>query len=95
MLDQAVTDVQYVDNNPSNGALITIENQEKMIMPVIVKVVQSNGQGGTVQLPVEIWLHGGTWTFKYASTSKINEVILDPENVLPDVNRGNNSWLNK
>ncbi len=94
-LDQAITGVEYINNIPSNGALITIENKGKMTMPVIVQIVQSNGQTGSVQLPVEIWQHGGTWTFRYASTSKISQVILDPENVLPDVNRDNNSWKQK
>jgi hypothetical protein len=41
---------------------------------------------------VEVWQRGGTWTLKYASTSKINKVILDPDNVLPDVDRSNNEW---
>lgn len=91
-LDQAVVDVKYLDNNTSKASLITIENKGKMILPVIVKVIQTNGQVGIVQLPVEIWERGGSWTFKYDSTSKIDKVILDPENVLPDVNRKNNEW---
>ncbi|MFZ4544704.1 MAG: M1 family metallopeptidase [Saprospiraceae bacterium] len=91
-LDQAVTTVAYVDNDPGKGALITIANKEKMILPVIAKVIQSNGEIQNIQLPVEIWQRGGTWTFKYASKSKIDKVILDPENVLPDVNRKNNEW---
>jgi hypothetical protein len=91
-LDQTVADVKYTDGDPLKGTLITIENKGKMILPVIVKVIQHNGQTGTVQLPVEIWQRGGTWTFKYASTGKIDKVILDPDNVLPDVNRKNNEW---
>jgi hypothetical protein len=91
-LDQAVTAVAYVDNDPSKGSLITIENKGKMILPVIIKVFQSTGETGNIQLPVEIWQRGGTWTFKYSSKSKIDKVILDPENVLPDVNRKNNEW---
>jgi len=59
-LDQAVTDVKYVDNDPAKGALITIDNKGKMILPVIIKVVENNGQTGTIQLPVEIWQRGGT-----------------------------------
>ena len=94
-LDQAVTDVKYVDDNPGKGAWITIVNRSKMILPVIAKVIQSNGETSTIQLPVEIWQRGGTWTFKYASTNKINKVILDPENVLPDVDRKNNEWDNR
>jgi Peptidase family M1 domain len=91
-LDQAVTGVAYVDDDPAKGALITIENKGKMIMPVILAVSQSNGRTETLQLPVEIWRREGSWTFKYASSSKIDKVVLDPEQVLPDVDRGNNTW---
>ncbi len=93
-LDQAITALNYVGNDPPKGALITIENKGKMIMPVIVKVIQANGEASTMQLPVEIWQRGGTWTFKYPSTKKIDKVLLDPENVLPDVDRKNNEWNN-
>ena len=90
--DQAITDLQYVDNDPSKGALITIENKGKMIMPVILKIQQSNGDTNTLQLPIEIWQRGGRWVYKYASTQKIDKVILDPEKVLPDIDRTNNEW---
>ena len=89
-LDQAVTAVIYINNNPAEGALITIENKGKMILPVIIKIVLKDGHSQTVQLPVEVWQRGGTWVYKYASTGKINKVILDPENVLLDMNRTNN-----
>ena len=91
-LDQAVTSLSYVDNDPSKGALITIENKGKMIMPVILKVIETNGKSATTKLPVEIWQRGGKWIYKYPSLTKIDQVILDPENVLPDVNRKNNEW---
>jgi hypothetical protein len=63
-----------------------------MIMPVILKIVQSNGQSEIIRLPVEIWQRGAVWTLKYSSATKINEVVLDPDHVLPDVNRRNNVW---
>ncbi len=91
-LDHAITEVKYVDNDPAKGALITIENKGKMILPVIIKIQQSNSNNEIVKLPVEIWQRGGTWTFKYASKNKIDKIILDPENVLPDVDRKNNEW---
>ena len=94
-LDQALTDVKYVDNDSSKGILITIENRGKMIMPVFLKIIQTNGESGTIQLPVDIWQRGGIWTLKYASTGKIDKVILDPDNLLPDINRKNNEWLMK
>jgi hypothetical protein len=91
--DQAITAVSYVDNDPSKGALISIENKEKMILPVIMKIAQSGGKEETVQLPVEIWRRGGSWTYKYPSTNKIDKIILDPEKVLPDADRKNNEWV--
>jgi len=90
--DQAVTAIAYVDNDPSKGALITIENKGKMILPVTAKIIQVNGEEGPIALPVEIWQRGGTWTFHYPSKTKIKKFILDPENVLPDVDRKNNEW---
>ncbi|MEO8568108.1 MAG: M1 family peptidase, partial [Ginsengibacter sp.] len=76
------------------GALITVVNKGRMILPLIVKVIQTNGEAATIKLPVEIWQRGGTWTFKYSSKTKVDRVILDPEKVLPDVDRKNNEWNN-
>lgn len=91
-LDQAITGVKYVGNDPSKGSLITVDNKGKMILPLIIKIVESNGEEGNIQLPVEVWQRGGSWTFQYPSTSKLSKVILDPGNVLPDVVRMNNEW---
>jgi hypothetical protein len=57
--------------DPSQGATITIENMEKLPMPVTVEIKESNGTTNRVKLPVEIWMHGPVWKFHYASTSKI------------------------
>jgi hypothetical protein len=91
-LDQAITSVSYIDNDSSRGLLITIRNRGKMIMPVILKIVQRHGETASIQLPVEIWQRGDTWTLEYPSRGKIYKVILDPDNVLPDVDRKNNEW---
>jgi hypothetical protein len=93
-LDQRITAVNYVENDPSKGALITIDNKGKMILPVVIKIIQDNGKTETVQLPVEIWQRGGSWVYKYASTSKLDKIMLDPQNVLPDMDRKNNEWNN-
>jgi len=91
-LDQSVRDVKYIDNNPTKGVLITLHNLEKMAMPVTVEVKEKNGNSGKVNLPVEIWQRGSTWSFKYNSTSMIDSVIVDPDEQLPDINPENNIW---
>jgi outer membrane lipoprotein-sorting protein len=91
-LDQAVKEIKYVNNDPSEGALITIENLDKMALPVIVQVKDVNGKDSTFTLPVEIWQRGDTWTFRYPSADSLQSVILDPDNLLPDVDESNNKW---
>lgn len=91
-LDQAVKEVKYVDDDPSKGSLITLENLDQMALPVIMKITTENGDEQTVRLPVEIWQRGSEFTYQYHSTSKIKSVILDPDHVLPDMNPENNSW---
>ncbi|MFN8291779.1 MAG: M1 family metallopeptidase [Chitinophagaceae bacterium] len=94
-LDQKVKDVKYVKDLPANGAEISIENMEKMAMPVTVLVKEENGKEHRFDLPVEVWQRGAVWTFGVPSTSEIKEVILDPDKKLPDWNRENNDWKKK
>ncbi len=94
-LDQSVKAVAYKDDNPENGAAVTLENMEKMAMPVTVLIKEANGTEHRLNLPVEIWQRGSQWTFDVASTSEIKEVILDPGQQLPDWNRENNAWKKK
>jgi len=82
-LDIAVKDVKYQRNDTAKGATITIRNLEQMAMPVKVKVVEENGKEYIQDLPVEIWQRGLQYSFKVPSTSKITEVILDPEKDFP------------
>jgi hypothetical protein len=91
-LDQGIDDVHYVDQDPSKGAYITITNNDRMVMPVKIKVIESNGKSGVVKLPVEVWQRGGKWTFEYNSTSKLDSVIIDPQSETPDINPQNNVW---
>jgi hypothetical protein len=91
-LDMGVKEVKYVDGKPANGASITIENLEKMPMPVNVLVKEANGKEYKINFPVEIWQRGGEWTFGVPTTTEIKEVTLDPDKKLPDMNRDNNKW---
>lgn len=92
ILDQAITGVTYIDNNVSKGALVSLANNGKLIMPVIVKITQDNGEIITMNLPVEIWQRTGSWTFKVPSKTKIKKAELDPAHVMPDQDRSNNVW---
>jgi hypothetical protein len=90
--DVAVRDVKYVDGDASKGALITIENLQKMALPVILEIKTASGKVARVKLPVEIWERNSTWTFKYPSNEEIQSVTYDPDKVFPDINQDNNVW---
>ena len=91
-LDVAVRDVRYKKGDITNGIEVTIENLEKMVMPVKVKVIETNGTEHVLSLPVEIWQRGAKWTFDVPTTSEIKQVSVDPEKKLPDFDRANNTW---
>lgn len=94
-LDQEIASVTYVKNDPANGALITINNKGKMILPAMVTVTEKGGKSTVVSLPIDVWQRGGTWTFKYPSTQALSSVELDAAKVLPDIDRSNNVWKSK
>ncbi|HKI45452.1 MAG TPA: M1 family metallopeptidase [Balneolales bacterium] len=91
-LDQAVTNVSYENNDPKDGAVITLVNKDKLVMPVTLKIVMDGGKTDTVNLPFQIWEKTGTFEVPYDSHSRIDSVIVDPEHMLPDVDRSNNVW---
>ncbi|MDI1317393.1 M1 family metallopeptidase [Flavobacterium sp.] len=91
-LDQGIRSVLYKKNNPSLGAEITIDNLDKMVLPVIVEIKTKSGNVKRIQLPVEIWMREKSWTFKSDTNEEIESITLDPDHVFPDYNEANNSW---
>lgn len=91
-LDQGINSVRYVKNDPAKGAVITIENFEKMAMPVILDVKTKSGKVTRVNLPVEIWQRNTDWSFKVDTAEEIESIVIDPSHVFPDVNTANNTW---
>ncbi|MCX8020838.1 MAG: M1 family metallopeptidase [Chitinophagaceae bacterium] len=95
-LDQAVKDVKLVRSDSAQKIYeITIENLQKMAMPVTLSLKLENGKSQTIQLPVEIWQRGPLWKFRVNTEAEITELMLDPARKLPDWDRGNNGWKKK
>jgi hypothetical protein len=91
-LDQSVKEVDYVEQDPAKGAVITIENLDKMAMPAIVEVELTSGEKERFTFPVEIWQRGSSWTFRTSTKLPIKSVVIDPDHSFPDMDSKNNTW---
>ena len=61
-------------------------------MPIILEIKTKNGKTDQVKIPVDDWMRNHTWTVPYPTTEEVVSVVLDPENLLPDVNSDNTKW---
>jgi hypothetical protein len=93
--DFAVDGVTYPDNDPAQGADITILNRGDLPMPLVIEITEVGGKKMRVDLPVETWMRGNAWKFRYKSTGRIKSVVIDPDEVLPDINPANNQFEGK
>ncbi|TWR29224.1 M1 family metallopeptidase [Mucilaginibacter pallidiroseus] len=91
-LDVGVRDVKYVGGDASKGALITLDNLEKMAFPVTLEVKIKSGKVERVKVPVEVWERNNSFVYKFPSTEEIDSVTIDPDKQSPDYNQENNVW---
>lgn len=94
-LDQAIKEVKYENDIPSNGAIVTIINLGQMAMPVSLSYETKTGVKGTLFLPVEIWANAIDFKVKLPTNEELKVVTVDPEKVLPDIDFKNNAWNTK
>ncbi len=90
--DVALRSVTPAGTKPEQGVAITLQNLEQMAMPIPILVREANGKTQSLTVPVESWMRGNETVFYVYPTSKITEVIIDPDKKLPDLNRKNNTW---
>ncbi|HEX8314276.1 MAG TPA: M1 family metallopeptidase, partial [Flavisolibacter sp.] len=90
--DVALKNVTATSTRVEDGVAITLQNMEQMAMPVPIIIKEANGKTHSMTIPVESWMRGAEATIYVFPTSKIAEVIIDPDKKLPDLNRKNNSW---
>jgi len=90
--DQSVEKVTYLEGDPTKGAVVTISNNKKMVLPVIMEITEEDGQSTRVEIPVEVWQTTDTWRHKIDTDSRIVSVMLDPDRRFPDIDRSNDTW---
>jgi hypothetical protein len=91
-LDQAINKVDYIGNNAKNGAIVTIDNLEKIAMPVVLAYKTVSGKKGRIKLPVEVWQSSSIVKVKILTDEELTLVEIDPDKVFPDYFPQNNIW---
>jgi hypothetical protein len=74
-----------------DGALVTLSNKGQLVLPTTVEIVLKDGGKVRVKIPVEAWLSKGTWMWTAPGGKAVGSVVVDPDHVLPDDDRSNNS----
>ncbi|MBK0380939.1 M1 family metallopeptidase [Mucilaginibacter segetis] len=90
-LDIALISAQYVNDDYTKGIKIIVANKEAMAMPFTVEVTLKDGTKQRTYFPVETWLQNKVTSYNLPTTQQAVNVTIDPDNALPDINRGNNS----
>jgi hypothetical protein len=73
-----------------DGNTVTLSNRGQLVLPTPVEITFKDGTKTRVTLPVETWMTKGTYTWTLDNKSGIASVLVDPDHMLPDDDRGNN-----
>lgn len=92
-LDQAVQSVSY--NTNLKGNTVVLLNNQQMAMPVLINYTLKSGAEKSIQFPVEIWSNTHEFHAFIPADEPIVSLIIDPNRLLPDANRSNNTWRSK
>ncbi|HEY4319685.1 MAG TPA: M1 family metallopeptidase [Gemmatimonadales bacterium] len=93
--DQAV---QSVDVQPasadSSKVVVTYANHMRGVLPIRVRFTFSDGTTEDFKYPAEVWsTNTSAYQRTYMFAKKLTKVELDPDHLLVDIERSNNTWV--
>ncbi len=89
-LDLGVTSAVPAKEGWDKGAVVTIANLDRLVMPATVEIDFAGGEKQRIALPAETWLQKTDVELHLDSTKPILSVTIDPDHVVPDRDRANN-----
>jgi len=85
-MDQAVDSVATGDTTR-----VIVEQRDELMMPMTVQLAYEDGSTEQRRVPAEAFYTQDTNTLRVTKGS-LQRVVIDPNRILPDMNRGNNTW---
>ena len=80
--------VKSIDENATS---VTLTSKGGLVMPSTLQVDYADGSTRRIRVPVEVWMQGAQASIRAAGPARITRVTIDPDHVLPDVDRSDNS----
>lgn len=100
--DLAVTRIEQVDEapaakdlragTPDRRARVTIANLDPLVLPATLEIAFADGSTQRIRVPVETWQQHTSFAVALEQTSPVVSATIDPDQVLPDKDRGNNTF---
>jgi hypothetical protein len=94
-LDLAVQNVTPVDGDWHKGAVVTVANLDKLVMPSTLEVVYTDGSKQDIRVPVETWMQHRSYAIRVDGDKPVKSATIDPQHAIPDVDRSNNTFTVK
>jgi len=91
-LDLAVQGAKYVDGDASKGVIVTVANLRPLVLPATLEMDYKDGSKQRIRIPAEAWLQKGVGNFTFKSGKPVASVTVDPDHLLPDDDRANNTF---
>ncbi len=91
-LDLSVDAASYVDDDAKKGLTVTVSNRRPLVLPATLEVTYTNGSKERMRIPAEAWLSKGTANFTFHGDMTAVSATVDPDHVLPDDDRANNTF---
>lgn len=93
--DYRLKSVSYVNGNPVQGARVQVENKGWLPLPVVLAITWMDGSSARLTIPTETWSQRNTVTLQIPGKLAIRSAVLDPDHMIPDLNRSDNSFTVK
>ena len=91
-LDLSVDSAKYNGDDPSSGLSVTVTNRRPLVLPATLEVLYADGSKERMRIPAEAWLNKGTAVFRFSGNKAVVSATVDPDHVLPDDDRTNNTF---
>ncbi|PSQ69207.1 MAG: peptidase [Bacteroidetes bacterium QH_1_64_81] len=85
-MDQAVDSVATGDTTR-----VTVEQRDELMLPMTVQLTYDDGSTEQRRVPIEAFYTQDTNTLR-VTDGRLQRVAIDPNQILPDMNRGNDTW---